>query len=112
MELSNTDLSLQPSRKSYAIAVSISAIFGVIGIHHFYLGRYVEGILDFSLFVATLYCYLTGNILWAVVFFIIDSLHTFVITIMLLTGSFKDGKGRYICYPGQKLRHATKGSNP
>ena len=107
MELLSTDLALQPSSKSYAIAVSLSAIFGVMGVHHFYLGRYVEGIFDFSLFVTTLYCYFTGNILWAIAFFIIDSLHTFVITIMLLTGTFKDGKGRFVCYPGQKLRHST-----
>lgn len=107
MELSNTDTAFQPSHKSYAIAVSLSAIFGVVGVHHFYLGRYIEGIIDFSLFVATLYCYLTGNVLWAIAFLMIDSLHTFVITIMLLTGSFKDGKGRYVCYPGQKLRHST-----
>ena len=107
MELSGTDPALQPSSKSYAIAVSLSAIFGVIGVHHFYLGRYLEGIFDLSLLLATLYCYITGNFLWAVAFFIIDGLHTFIITIMLLTGSFKDGKGRYVCYPGQKLRHST-----
>ncbi len=107
MELSSTVLAPQPSSKSYAIAVSLSAIFGVIGVHHFYLGRYLEGIFDFSLFVATLYCYVTGNILWAIAYFVIDSLHTFIITIMLLTGSFKDGKGRYVCYPGQKLQRST-----
>ncbi|MEM1221546.1 MAG: NINE protein [Verrucomicrobiota bacterium] len=92
-----------PSDKSYVVAVCISAVFGVMGIHHFYLGRYLEGLIDFSLFAATLYFYFTGQIGWAAVFFLIDSLHTFIITIMLLTGSFKDGKGNYVCYPGQKL---------
>ena len=106
MELSNAVLAPQPSSKSYAIAVSLSAIFGVIGVHHFYLGRYLEGIIDFSLFVATLYCYVTGHFWWAIAFFVIDGLHTFVITIMLLTGSFKDGEGRFVCYPGQRLRHS------
>jgi TM2 domain-containing membrane protein YozV len=107
MKLSGTKCMTQPSEKSYAIAVSLSAVFGVIGVHHFYLGRYLEGVIDFSLFVATLYCYATGNILWAIAFFVIDGLHTFIITIMLLTGSFKDGQGRFVCYPGQKLRHST-----
>ena len=93
-----------PSEKNYIVAVCLSAIFGVMGIHHFYLGRYIEGIIDFSLLCLTIYFYATGQIGWAALFFIIDSLHTFIITIMLLTGSFKDGKGHIICYPGQKLK--------
>lgn len=106
MELTSTVPASQPSSKSYAIAVSLSAIFGVIGVHHFYLGRYLEGVIDFGLFVATMYFFATGNMVWAFVFFVIDGLHTFIITIMLLTGAFKDGQGRYVCYPGQKLRHS------
>ncbi|WP_299180334.1 NINE protein [uncultured Neptuniibacter sp.] len=98
------DSQQQPSPKSYAVAVSLSAIFGVMGIHHFYLGRYLEGIIDFSLLIITLYFYINGEILWALLFFAIDGIHTFIITIMLLTGSFKDGHGRYVCYPGQKLK--------
>jgi TM2 domain-containing membrane protein YozV len=93
----------QPSEKSYAVAVCLSAIFGVMGIHHFYIGRYLEGVIDFSLFVATLYFYFTGQWFWAVLFFVVDGLHTFIITIMLLTGTFKDGEGNIICYPGQRL---------
>ena len=92
-----------PSEKSYVVAVSLSAIFGVMGIHHFYIGRYIEGIIDLSLFIATLYFYFTGQLGWAVLFFVVDGLHTFIITIMLLTGSFKDGKGHIICYPGQRI---------
>lgn len=73
------------------------------GVHHFYLGRYIEGTIDFSLLVATIYFFVTGQIGWAILFGVVDALHTFVITIMLLTGSFKDGKGKVICYPGQRL---------
>ena len=40
-------MAIEPSEKSYVVAVCISAIFGVIGIHHFYLGRYIEGVIDF-----------------------------------------------------------------
>ena len=36
----------QPSDKSYTIAVCLSAIFGVVGIQHFYLGRIVEALID------------------------------------------------------------------
>lgn len=93
----------EPSDKSYAVAVCLSAIFGVVGVHHFYLGRYVEGTIDFSLFVATLYFFFTGQFMLALLFGAIDGLHTFIITIMLLIGVFKDGKGKIICYPGQRL---------
>lgn len=93
----------QPSSKSYAIAVCLSAIFGVMGIHHFYLGRYIEGLIDLSLFLATIYFYLNGQLFWALGVGIVDGIHTFIITIMLLTGSFKDGQGKYIHYPGQRL---------
>jgi TM2 domain-containing membrane protein YozV len=96
-------MAIEPSPKSYAVAVSLSAIFGVVGIHHLYLGRYIEFIFDFSLLVLTLYFYFSGELIWALVFGAIDGLHTFIITIMLLTGSFKDGSGRVICYPGQRL---------
>ena len=95
---------MEVSSKSYIIAVILSAIFGVVGIHHLYLGRYVEFLVDFSLFAATIYFWFSGQILWAVITGAIDGLHTFVITIMLLTGSFKDGSGRTICYPGQRIR--------
>ena len=94
----------QASTKSYAVAVSLSAIFGVMGIHHFYLRRYFEGLIDLGLFIITMYFYINGDLLWALLFFVIDGLHTFIITIMLLTGSFKDGDGHYVCYPGQKLK--------
>lgn len=35
-----------PSDKSYTIAVVLSAVFGVVGIQHFYLGRLVEAVID------------------------------------------------------------------
>ena len=93
----------QVSNKSYAIAVCLSAIFGVVGIQHFYLERWAEAILDFALFIATLYLLFTGQWLWAVLMGAVDALHTLIVTIMLLTGSFNDGHGKRVCYPGQKL---------
>ena len=95
---------IEPSEKSYTIAVCLSAIFGVVGIQHFYLGRYVEATIDIVLFFATIYFIFQGEILLAVLVGAADALHTFVVTIMLLTGSFKDGRGRLVMYPGQKLK--------
>lgn len=94
----------QVSHKSYVIAVCLSGIFGVIGIQHFYLERWVEAILDFSAVVAVIYLLFTGHIFWAILVAAADALHTLIVTILLLTGSFNDGHGRRVCYPGQKLQ--------
>ena len=40
------------SRKSYVIAVCLAAIFGTVGIHHFYVGRWLHGLFDLSLLIA------------------------------------------------------------
>ena len=92
------------SDKSYTIAVCLSGIFGVVGIQHFYLGRWVEGTIDLGLLIATYYFFLNGELLLAVLTGTIDGLHTLIVTIMLLTGSFRDGKGRLVPYPGQRLK--------
>lgn len=94
----------QPSDKSYTIAVCLSAIFGVIGIQHFYLGRFFEAMIDLGLFIATFYFFFTGQIPLAILVGVVDALHTFIVTIMLLTGTFRDGHGRLVLYPGQKLK--------
>ena len=97
-----------PSEKSYVIAVCLSAIFGVVGIQHFYMGRYAEACLDLGMFILSLYLFFTGQNLYAVIVIALDALHTLIVTFMLLTGTFRDGTGRLICYPGQKL---TRGAN-
>jgi TM2 domain-containing membrane protein YozV len=92
-----------PSDKSYTIAVILSGVFGVVGVQHFYLGRTFEATIDLGMFIATIYLFFTGQLLWALLVGAVDALHTFIVTIMLLTGSFRDGQGRLVCYPGQKL---------
>lgn len=34
----------------------------------------------------------------------IDVIHTFIVTILLLVGAYKDGKGNVVTYPRQKLK--------
>ena len=91
------------SKKSYTIAVCLSAVFGIIGVQHFYLGRYFLGLTDVSLSILTVYCFISGQLLYALFFFSLDFFHSLIVTIMLLTGSFEDGEGFTVCYPGQEL---------
>jgi hypothetical protein len=91
------------SRKSYRMAVSLSGVFGVLGIQHFYLGRWMEGVADVLLTIGWVYCLVVEQPLGFVIFLGIDCIHAFVVTIMLLTGSFRDGDGHLVCYPGQRL---------
>ena len=94
----------RPSEKSYVIAVCLSGIFGMVGIQHFYLGRYVEASLDLGMFILAVYFVLVGQNGLALLVFALDGLHTIVVTFMLLTGTFRDGDGRLVCYPGQRLK--------
>ena len=91
------------SEKKYVVAVCLSGVFGVVGIQHFYLGRWVEGFADVGLTFGAITFFMQGEFLGAAIMAGADFLHTFIVTIMLLTGSFKDGSGKIVCYPGQKL---------
>ena len=91
------------SKKSYTIAVCLSAVFGTVGVQHFYLGRYFLGLMDLSLSILALYFFILGHFLYALLFFGLDFLHSLTVTIQLLTGSFEDGEGYTVCYPGQEL---------
>jgi TM2 domain-containing membrane protein YozV len=91
------------SPRSYGTAVILSAVFGLVGIQHFYLGRWAEGAVDVGLTIAWITCFALGDWAWAAFFFLGDLGHSAVVTLMLLTGNFRDGGGRLVCYPGQKL---------
>ncbi len=92
------------SEKSYVVAVSLSGFFGFLGVQHFYLGRYLEGLIDVLLTIAWLYYFIVERPLIGLTYLGIDFLHAFITTILLLTGSMKDGKGHVVCYPGQTLK--------
>ena len=94
----------QRSEKNFAVAVCLSGVFGVIGIQHFYLGRYLEGSCDLGLSIFGYFSLMNGEIVLGVVALAIDGIHTFIVTILLLPGSFRDGPGKLVCYPGQKLK--------
>jgi TM2 domain-containing membrane protein YozV len=86
------------SKKSYIISVCLSGIFGVVGIHHFYVERWMHGLFDFSLFVIFIYLISNGNYFGFLVL-LIDCIHTVYVTYKLIIGEYKDGKGKFICIP-------------
>lgn len=91
------------SNKRYTTAVILSGIFGIIGIHHFYVERWGMGLLDFGLFTGTVVLYFSEHFLIAGGLFIIDLIHTVIVTYLLLVGQYRDGQGRLITYPGQNI---------
>lgn len=97
------DSEVQTSSKSYTIAVALSAIFGVLGIQHFYIGRYDMGFLDLGLSIGAVLLFVFDYPLYGVLLVLIDFVHTVIVTYLLLVGKFKDGDGNLITYPGQKL---------
>lgn len=93
------------SPKSYGAAVSLCMIFGVLGIHHFYLGNIVHGILDLGLFIVGFSLIIVGGepqmILLGGILLALDVLHTLTVTILLFIGKVKDGDGKLVTWPGQ-----------
>lgn len=99
---------IQPSEKSYGTAVCFSGVFGLLGIQHFYLGRYMLGFFDLSLSVgAFAFIYLgqsIESIVVGMILLLIDVVHSVYVFVKLLAGEYEDGEGRLVMYPGQKIR--------
>ena len=82
----------------------MSGIFGLLGIHHFYLGRWFHGIADFSMTIGGVILIGTGFDLIGILILGNDVIHTLIVTILLLVGAYKDGEGNVVTYPGQNLK--------
>ena len=93
------------SPKSYGVAVTLSMIFGIVGIHHFYLGNWLHGLIDFGLFIAGFGVMTTTEdpalFFMGLGLFLIDVLHTIIVTYRLFIGKVRDGDGLLVVYPGQ-----------
>jgi TM2 domain-containing membrane protein YozV len=95
---------MKQSEKKYTIAVCLSGIFGLLGIHHFYLGRWLHGILDLSMTVGAIILIGIGFEVLGYVVLGIDIVHTLIVSTLLLAGGYKDGNGDVIAFPGQELK--------
>ncbi len=94
---------LEVSPRSYGNAVALSAVLGFVGLQHLYLGRFGLFFLDLSLSLGWFICFLLGEVRLGTTLLLADLAHAGVVTIQLLTGNFRDGQGRIVCYPGQRL---------
>ena len=83
------------SSKSYGVAVSLCGIFGIVGIHHFYIGNHLHGIFDLSLLIFGL-LFLFSVPPLGLLLLSIDVIHTFFIFYKLITEKQKDGSGKLI----------------
>jgi len=92
------------SSKSYFVAVVLSSVFGILGVHFFYLGRFLHGVVDLGLSICGLWFIVTGQPFIGASFLFVDWLHTLVVTIRLLIGIEHDGEGKRIPYPGQRVQ--------
>jgi TM2 domain-containing membrane protein YozV len=93
----------EASSRSYGRAVVLSAVFGFAGVHLFYLRRPLEGMVDLGLTLGWLYAFAVDRPLLGVLLLVLDLGHAFAVTILLLTGNFRDGSGRRVAYPGQRI---------
>ncbi len=85
------------SKKKYSVAVVLCGIFGMFGIHHFYIGNVLHGIFDLSLLITGLVLITSPDYVGLGVFLLfLDFLHTVVVFFKLLVENQKDGSGRII----------------
>jgi TM2 domain-containing membrane protein YozV len=89
---------IDKSKKSYAAAVCLAAIFGTVGIHHFYLGRWAHGLFDLAMMVLGVALLMVGEPV-GLLLIIVDCVHTVYFTFKLIIGEYKDGSGRLIAIP-------------
>ena len=89
---------LTDSPKSYFISVCFAGIFGTLGLHHFYLGRWLHGTFDLTMAILTVvFIFIFSPI--AVLLAITDIVHTAYFTYKLIIGEYKDGSGRTVSLP-------------
>ena len=89
------------SSKSYGASVALCGIFGMLGIHHFYIGNWLHGFFDLLLFVFGVSLFSSfeqpqeaiGAIL-----LVIDAVHTLLVSYKLISEKQEDGDGKLIVY--------------
>ncbi|MEQ8347309.1 MAG: TM2 domain-containing protein [Sneathiellaceae bacterium] len=93
------------SDRSYSLAVMLCGIFGIVGIHHFYMGNWLHGLFDLGLFLVAVYILAfsaadgDGWMAIGLLLLAVDFLHTMIVFYRLIAGKARDGQGRPIAVP-------------
>ena len=90
----------EPSKKSYVTAVCLAGILGTLGIHHFYVGRWLHGLFDLSLLITAIIFFSLSFWILAILFLLADLIHNTYFVYKLIIGEYRDGSGRLIRIPG------------
>jgi hypothetical protein len=96
--LAKTNDELSISNKSYGVAVTLCGIFGTLGVHHFYIGNWLHGLIDLGLFIAFIILIMNGSLGLSLLVLGIDLLHTLFVFYKLIIGNQQDGNGRLITW--------------
>lgn len=90
------------SEKSYGAAVALAGIFGMLGIHHFYLGNVLHGLFDLGLSIIGIALIATAVsgplVLLGVLMLVIDFFHTIYVFYKLIVGEWHDGRGKLVTF--------------
>jgi hypothetical protein len=91
------------SDKSFTTAVVLAAVFGLLGIHHFYVGRVGHGLFDIGMTILGVYLIWTGanaesdgRVVLGFMIIVLDYIHTVYFMYRLIVGTYKDGSGKLI----------------
>ncbi len=90
----------EPSKKSYVTAVCLAGILGTLGIHHFYVGRWLHGLFDLSLLITAIIFFSLSLWVPAILFLLADLIHNTYFVYKLIIGEYRDGSGRLVKIPG------------
>lgn len=88
--------SSEKSPKSYGIAITLCGVFGVLGIHHFYLEDWLHGLADVALCIMAVGFAIQGFVGLAILVVVIDVIHTTIIFYYLIIEKWRDGQGRLV----------------
>ncbi len=91
------------SNKNYATAVLLAAVFSLLGVHHFYVGRVGHGLIDIGITIVAVYLIISGatsgiemRVGIGILLIVLDYVHTVYFTYRLITGTYRDGNGRIV----------------
>ncbi len=93
------------SDKSFVLSVVLAGVFGILGVHHFYVGRIFHGLFDLSLSIAGFSLLVLGfteprgsYVAIGALILLADYVHSMYFIYRLIVGTYADGKGRMVSF--------------